>query len=490
MHDTPDALAETFTAVAGSACAVELESFGVAFGTHTVLADVTLALPESGVTVLMGPGGSGKSTLLKRLSLQPASSQMRQWGRIRCFGTGLEFADERPVLIHQRLHDLSKSLTNYLAGGLRQRIGANPTVLRAHVLDRLRASGLEELSEHPDSQLAELSTTGARLAALVRAELSGARIILVDEPTAGIDEADSNRILTLIQQLGRERCCLVTTHNQRHARRIATRVALLAGGRIQATDVAAAFFSNRSQNPILGQYLRTGGCSVPAPDAGPEHLENGVEPPPPLPAAARLRAPSMPATIQPAAAPDARQDTPEPAPADLLPTSSSIVATLSAPDASRGPRGFHWLVRGRLAGCAMPGIVAPLDHDLALLRRMGISVLINLTERDLPAEVLRTHGIASLSLRVEDRCAPPLMWTKLLLAKMATLLRDGETLAVHCMAGLGRTGTVLAAWLIHEGLTADEALRRIRLIDRGFVQSAEQEALLHALEENLLIRAK
>ena len=43
--------------------------------------------------------------------------------------------------------------------------------------------------------------------------------------------------------------------------------------------------------------------------------------------------------------------------------------------------------------------------------------------------------------------------------------------------------------MIREGLTADEALRRLRTLDLGFVQSQEQEDLLHALEENLLIRA-
>ena len=69
------------------------------------------------------------------------------------------------------------------------------------------------------------------------------------------------------------------------------------------------------------------------------------------------------------------------------------------------------------------------------------------------------------------------------------MLRQGEVVAVHCLAGLGRTGLVLAAWLIQQGLTAEEALRRLRTIEPGFVQSLEQEALLHALEENLLIRA-
>lgn len=69
-------------------------------------------------------------------------------------------------------------------------------------------------------------------------------------------------------------------------------------------------------------------------------------------------------------------------------------------------------------------------------------------------------------------------------------MRQGEVIAVHCLAGLGRTGTVLGGWLIKEGLTAEESLRRLRMINPGYVQSQVQEELLHELEINLLVRAK
>jgi len=137
----------------------------------------------------------------------------------------------------------------------------------------------------------------------------------------------------------------------------------------------------------------------------------------------------------------------------------------------------------------MPGAVFAIDHDLTLLRGMGITVLINLTENEMPAELLAPHGLRSYHMGIPDRRAPPLLWAKLLLAKIEVMLREGEVVSVHCLAGLGRTGMVLAAWLIREGLTADEALRRVRTIEPGFVQSQEQEDLLHLLEENLLIRA-
>ena len=69
---------------------------------------------------------------------------------------------------------------------------------------------------------------------------------------------------------------------------------------------------------------------------------------------------------------------------------------------------------------------------------------------------------------------------------MEILIGRGEVLAVHCLGGLGRTGTVLTAWLIREGLTAEEALRRVRLLDPRYVQSKEQEVFLHEYEDLIL----
>ena len=137
----------------------------------------------------------------------------------------------------------------------------------------------------------------------------------------------------------------------------------------------------------------------------------------------------------------------------------------------------------------MPGAVLPLEHDLALLRSVGVSVLVNLTEKPMTQTAIPAAGLRTLHMPVEDRHAPPLMWMKMLLVKIERLIDQEEVVAVHCLAGLGRTGTVLASWLIRQGLTADEALRRLRLIEPGFVQSAAQEQLLHELETNLLIRA-
>ena len=237
---------------------------------------------------------------------------------------------------------------------------------------------------------------------------------------------------------------------------------LLAGGRVQEARAMEDFLL-APQSAAGQQFVATGSCALPAPDADPTMLADDAPLPPPLPPAA-LAAVS----------------------ATALNTADDAADAPPCAPASRGPNGFAWLVPGRLAGTPMPGVVNAIGHDLALLRRCGITTLITLTENDLPQEPLAQHGLKNLHLPIRDREPPTVAQIQMLLKRMEMLLNKGEVLAVHCLAGIGRTGTVLAAWLVREGLTASEALRRVRLIDHQYVQSTEQESFLQAYEDAIL----
>ncbi len=444
---------------------LKIENWGMRRGRHTILAAIDLTLDGPGITVVMGPGGTGKSSLLHALSGQ-RSAHAEQWGQLLYQGQPLALAAQPPVLVHQQPRQLGFSVQENLSAALREHYSGSQQELREEISARLLALGADALLAQLQQRVIDLPRGLARQLAIVRAAFSGSPLLLIDEPTSELDASDAEAVLALIERLGNTHACLVTLHHQGQARRIAARAILLAGGYVQVDAAADAFFANPMQHPVLAQFLRTGSCHVPAPDARIEELADDVIAPTPI------------NTQQTAAAPSVVAARPVPAPVALPATPSR-----------RGPNGFHWLQPGKLAGCPMPGVVFAADHDLALLRGMGITVLVNLTETAMPAALLERHGMRSYHLGIPDRGAPPLLWAKLLLAKIEVMLRDGDVVAVHCLAGLGRTGMVLAAWLIREGLNADEALRRLRTIEPGFVQSLEQEALLHALEENLLIRA-
>lgn len=145
-------------------------------------------------------------------------------------------------------------------------------------------------------------------------------------------------------------------------------------------------------------------------------------------------------------------------------------------------RGFYWLVEGQLAGCGRPGgqrdDAELLERDLGWLREQGIGALLSLTETPLPDGALERHGIASLHLPVEDLSPPDLDQLQDALAFIDFHLSEGRPVAVHCLIGQGRTGTVLAARLIRDGASFEDALAELRSLSPGAISSSSQERAL------------
>jgi atypical dual specificity phosphatase len=148
---------------------------------------------------------------------------------------------------------------------------------------------------------------------------------------------------------------------------------------------------------------------------------------------------------------------------------------------------FYWLIPGVLAGCSRPGARhghrgqgAALAEDLAALAGEGIGAVLSLTEDPLPAEALAAHGLACLHLPVADLHPLTPQEFRLALAFIDRQRAAGQPVAVHCLAGQGRTGSVLAAYLIRAGAEPAEALSRLRDLCPGAVENAAQEAALAA----------
>lgn len=146
------------------------------------------------------------------------------------------------------------------------------------------------------------------------------------------------------------------------------------------------------------------------------------------------------------------------------------------------PRSFHWLRPGEVAGLGWPGLLTDEQTELSALVNAGVGLLVSLTERPFPAGRLEPFGIASLHLPIVDMSVPEPGPTGALLEAVRTQVRQGVTVAFHCHAGLGRTGMLLAAYLVWTGTPAAEAVTRVRGINRRFIQTEEQLAFVHRLE--------
>lgn len=130
---------------------------------------------------------------------------------------------------------------------------------------------------------------------------------------------------------------------------------------------------------------------------------------------------------------------------------------------------FDWILPRRLAGMARPR-----PGSAPSLTREGVRAVLTLTEEPPSAELARA-GLVVRHEPIADFAAPD----EITLARCVAFVREqnarGAAVVVHCHAGYGRTGTVLAACLVGEGMDPVEAITRIRRARPGSIETEEQE---------------
>jgi atypical dual specificity phosphatase len=142
---------------------------------------------------------------------------------------------------------------------------------------------------------------------------------------------------------------------------------------------------------------------------------------------------------------------------------------------------FSFVLPGRLAGLAWPFPRREPADAPALLRAHGITQLVNLSGEPYPEDG-RTAltGIELIDEPVDDYCPPDPEQADRLWARLASL-PAGSALALHCAAGMGRTGTLLACLLGRElGLDGAAAVARVRALRPGSVETLAQEEMVDA----------
>ncbi|QGJ68422.1 Atypical dual specificity phosphatase [Planctomycetales bacterium 10988] len=419
---------------------LSLQKFGASFGENLVLAEVDLEVPATGITLIMGPAGAGKSTLLRSIAgLNDANPQFRCWGKSEYLGGPLE-EGSRPGLVQQHARLFIASILENVLFSLPDQEKLSLSDKETVAAEMLAQAGLEKLIPQLDTPVHSLSLCEQRQVAIARTYASKSAVICVDEPTADLSSPEQDAIVEQLLFIAQKRSVLAVTHHQQIAKALGGRMGLLVGGKIQEEGCTEKLLSV-PESEVAKTFIKTGSCQLPSLNAKPEDLAEGVELPP------------------------------------------RPIEAIQAISRACGPRGFYWLISGRLAGTPQPGIIQDLGYDLSALQRVGITFLVNLTENDLSSEHYAQYGIETYHFPIIDMEAPELQAAKEFCIRLAGWLEEQKTVALHCKAGLGRTGTMLACFLIYQGRSALSALEHARSIEPRWVQSDTQVEFLSEFEK-------
>ncbi|MHC5012834.1 MAG: phosphatase domain-containing putative toxin [Planctomycetota bacterium] len=133
---------------------------------------------------------------------------------------------------------------------------------------------------------------------------------------------------------------------------------------------------------------------------------------------------------------------------------------------------FGWIKEGVLAGMGRPS-----PDAWTVLRAEGVGAVLTLTERPPPGDPAAV-GLQVLHVPVTDFGTPSDEDLERCVTWIDAQVGEGRAVVVHCHAGVGRTGTVLAAYLTFSGMGPASAIAMVRRLRPGSIETSAQERLV------------
>ena len=227
------------------------------FGQHRAVRDVSLLFPAHTVTAIIGPSGCGKSTMLRCLNrmheLTPGASVV---GEVLLDNLNVYASEVNPVELRRRIGMVfqrptpfpTMSIYDNVAAGLKVN-GKRPRREMDDAVNRaLRQAALwDEVKDRLHTSALALSGGQQQRLCIARAVAPEPEIILLDEPTASLDPAGTQRIEELCHALKRLYTIVIVTHNMQQAARVSDYTAFMYLGRLIEVGRTEEIFTKPKQ---------------------------------------------------------------------------------------------------------------------------------------------------------------------------------------------------------------------------------------------------
>ena len=136
---------------------------------------------------------------------------------------------------------------------------------------------------------------------------------------------------------------------------------------------------------------------------------------------------------------------------------------------------FGWVLENELAASQGPTILP----DLFFLHSQGIRAVLRMEGETIAADTGNDLGLVDMYEPVPDFTPPSLEQIERMIEFIDRQNEEQMPVVVSCYAGIGRTGTVLACYLVHRGQEPADAIHRVRELRPGSIQTPEQEAAVY-----------
>jgi phosphate transport system ATP-binding protein len=246
---------------------ISIRKYDFYYGSHQVLFDVSMEIPEKQVTAFIGPSGCGKSTLLRNFNrMNDLVDGVRHGGDILVKGhtiydPHLEVTSlrKRVGMVFQKSNPFPKSIYENVVYGLRVAGGSDKRELDQACEQSLRAAALwDEVKDRLGKSALGLSGGQMQRLCIARAIAVQPEIILMDEPCSALDPIATGKIEELILELKRQYTVVIVTHNMQQAGRCSDRTAFFYLGKLIEYDTTLTIFTNphekQTEDYITGRF--------------------------------------------------------------------------------------------------------------------------------------------------------------------------------------------------------------------------------------------
>ncbi|MFN8454253.1 MAG: phosphate ABC transporter ATP-binding protein [Anaerolineae bacterium] len=246
---------------------IQFEQVSFAYGSSTVLKNISLSIPANAIMVLFGPAGGGKTTLLRLINrLNDLVDETKLSGRVLIDGDDI-YAPGADVIRLRRRVGMVFALPLPLPGTIRGNLIYGPTLagIRQHArLDELVEQSLrqaalwDEVKDRLDEPANALSGGQQQRLCLARTLALQPDIVLLDEPTSGLDPISTAKVEDTLQQLKQQYTFVIVPHSIQQGARVADNAAFFLSGELVESGPARDIFNNptnqRTDDYLTGRF--------------------------------------------------------------------------------------------------------------------------------------------------------------------------------------------------------------------------------------------